>query len=76
MVFNQGLGDPKANSKGEADGQQINISALLYLFNKVRILVGKAINWIIVDGITQEVPAGSRIYTANLSEQFPEKSLI
>ena len=71
MVFNQGLGDPKANSKGEADGQQINISALLYFFNKVRILVDKASNWILVAGVTQEAQAGSRIYTANLIEQVP-----
>ena len=71
MVFNQGLGGPKVNPKGEADGQQINISALLYLFNKVRNLVGKASNWILVDGITQEVPAGSRVYTANLIKQVP-----
>ena len=71
MVFNQGLGGPKVNPKGKADGQQINISALLYLFNKVRNLVGKASNWILVDGITQEVPAGSRVYTANSTEQVP-----
>ena len=76
MVFNQGLGGPKVNPKGEADGQQINISALLYLFNKVRKLVGKATNWIVVDGMTQEVPAGSRVYTANLTEQVPKKIFI
>ena len=39
MVFNQGLGDPKANPKGLADGQSINISTLLYFFNMVRNLV-------------------------------------
>ena len=39
MVFNQGLGGPKANPKGVADGQSINISTLLYFFNKVRNLV-------------------------------------
>ena len=39
MVFNQGLGGPKVNPKGAADGQSINISTLLYLFNKVRNLV-------------------------------------
>ena len=71
MVFNQGLGGPKVNPKGEADGQSINISTLLYLFNMVRNLVDKASNWILVDGITQEVPAGSRVYTANLIEQVP-----
>ena len=71
MVFNQGLGGPKVNPRGVADGQSINISTLLYFFNKVRKLVGKASNWILVDGITQEVPAGSRIYAANLIEQVP-----
>ena len=71
MVFNQGLGGPKVNPKGKADGQQINISALLYLFNKVRNLVGKASNWILVGSITQEVLTGSCIYTANLTEQVP-----
>lgn len=76
MVFNQGLGDPKVNPKGLADGLQINISALRYLFNKVRNLVGSASNWIRVDGITQEVPAGSRIYTANATEQVSQKSFI
>ena len=76
MVFNQGLGGPKANPKGVADGQSINISTLLYFFNKVRNLVIRASNWILVDGITQEVPAGSRIRTANLTEQVPKKSLI
>ena len=76
MVFNQGLGGPKVNPKGVADGQQINISALLYLFNKVRNLVYKAGNWIPVGSITQEVLTGSRIYTANLIKQVPKKSFI
>ena len=71
MVFNQGLGGPKANPKGVADGQSINISTLLYFFNKVRNLVGKATNWIVVDGLTQEGQTGSCIYTANLTEQVP-----
>ena len=71
MVFNQGLGGPKANPKGVADGQSINISTLLYFFNKVRNLVGKATNWIVVVGLTQEGQTGSRIYTANLTEQVP-----
>ena len=71
MVFNQGLGGPKANPKGVADGQSINISTLLYFFNKVRNLVSKAANWIAVAGMTQEVLAGSRVYTANLTEQVP-----
>ena len=39
MVFNQGLGDPKANPKGAADGQLVNIPTLLYFFNMVRNLV-------------------------------------
>ena len=69
MVFNQGLGGPKANPKGVADGQLVNIPTLLYLFNIVRDLVCKASNWILVDGITQEVPAGSSVYTANLTKQ-------
>ena len=71
MVFNQGLGGPKANPKGVADGQWINISTLLYFFNKVRNLVSKATNWIVVAGLTQEGQAGSRIYTTNLTEQVP-----
>ena len=40
MVFNQGLGGPKANPKGVADGQLVNIPTLLYLFNIVRNVVG------------------------------------
>ena len=54
MVFNQGLGGPKVNPKGVADGQSINISTLLYFFNKVRNLVSKATNWIVVGSQTQE----------------------
>jgi hypothetical protein len=69
MVFNQGLGGPKVNLKGVADGQSINISTLLYLFNKVRNLVSKAIYWIIVGSMTQEVLTGSCVYTTNLTEQ-------
>ena len=71
MVFNQGLGGPKANPKGVADGQSINISTLLYFFEKVRNLVSKAVYWIIVDNLTQEGLAGSRVYTTNLTEQVP-----
>ena len=71
MVFNQGLGGPKANPKGVADGQWINISTLLYFFNKVRNLVSKATYWIVVGNLTQEGLTGSRIYTANLIEQVP-----
>ena len=71
MVFNQGLGGPKTNPKGVADGQSVNILTLLYFFNRLRKLVDKATYWIVVDGMTQEVPAGSRVYTANLIEQVP-----
>ena len=71
MVFNQGLGGPKVNPKGVADGQSINISTLLYFFNKVRNLVNKASNWILVAGLTQEGQAGSSIRGANLTEQVP-----
>ena len=71
MVFNQGLGGPKANPKGVADGQSINISTLLYLFNIVRKLVSKAVYWIIVAGVTQEAQAGSSIRRTNFTEQVP-----
>ena len=40
MVFNQGLGGPKVNPKGVADGQLVNIPTLFYFFNMVRNLVG------------------------------------
>ena len=52
MVFNQGLVGPKVNPKGVANGQPVNIPAPCYSFNKVRNLVGEAIYWIIVDGMT------------------------
>jgi len=71
MVFNQGLGGPKVNPKGVADGQLVNIPTLLYFFDKVRNLVSKASNWILVGNLTQEGLTGSRIYTANLTEQVP-----
>jgi hypothetical protein len=71
MVFNQGLGGPKANPKGVADGQSINISTLLYFFNKVRNLVGKAANWIAVGNQTQEWLTGSPVRGTNLTEQVP-----
>ena len=71
MVFNQGLGGPKANPKGVADGQSINISTLGYTFLKMRNLVNKATYWIVVGNLTQEGLTGSRIYTANLIEQVP-----
>ena len=57
-------------------GSSINISTLLYFFNKVRKLVGKATYWIVVGSMTQEVLTGSRVYTANLTEQVPKKSRI
>ena len=76
MVFNQGLGGPKTNPKGVADGQSINISTLLYSFNMVRNLVGEATYWIVVVDGTQEPQAGSCIYAANLTEQVPKKSRI
>ena len=71
MVFNQGLGGPKANPKGVADGQLVNIPTLLYSFNKVRRLVSKATNWIVVGNLTQEELTGSSIRGANLTEQAP-----
>ena len=71
MVFNQGLGGPKANPKGVADGQLVNIPTLLYFFNKVRSLVSKATNWIVVGNMTQEVLTGSSIRRTNLTEQVP-----
>ena len=69
MVFNQGLGGPKVNPKGETDGQSINISTLLYFFDKVRNLVSKATYWIVVGNLTQEGLTRSRVYTAKLTEQ-------
>ena len=74
MVFNQGLGGPKVNPKGVADGQLVNIPTPFYLFNKVRNLVNEASYWILVAGLTQEGLARSRIYTANLIEQVSQKS--
>ena len=59
MVFNQGLGGPKVNPKGVADGQSINISTLLYFFNKVRNLVSEATYWIVVGNLTQEELTGT-----------------
>lgn len=54
----------------------INISTLLYFFDKVRNLVSKAVYWIIVGNLTQEGLTGSRIYTANLTEQVSKKSVV
>ena len=71
MVFNQGLGGPKVNPNGVADGQSINISTLLYSFNLVRRVVGKAAYWIAVGSITQEVLTGNHIRMMNLAEQAP-----
>ena len=34
MAINQGLGGPKANPKGEADGQPVNIPALPSFFEE------------------------------------------
>ena len=76
MVFNQGLGGPKAKPKGVADGMLVNIPTPCYLFNRVRNLVCKAVYWIIVVGGTQEPQTGSRVYTANLTKQVPKKSSI
>ncbi len=58
MVFNQGLGGPKVNPKGVADGQWVNIPTPLYLFNKVRNLVDEATYWIVVGNLTQEELTG------------------
>ena len=52
-------------------GSSINISTLLYFFNKVRNLVCRAGNWIPVDNLTQEELARSRIYTAKPTKQVP-----
>lgn len=60
MVFNQGLGGPKTNLKGVADGQWVNIPTLLCLFNIVRNLVDEAGYWIPVAGGTQEPQARDR----------------
>ena len=46
MVFNQGLGGPKVNPKGLADGQSINISTLGYFSKSRRSAVISADNWI------------------------------
>ena len=74
MVFNQGLGGPKTNLKGVADGQWINISTLLYLFNKVRGLVDEASYWILVRGLTQEGQRRSRLRRIS-SSRLPRKAL-
>ena len=63
MVFNQGLGDPKANPKGVADGHWVNNPILVYFFDTVRNLVFEATNWIVVDNVTQEALAG-RLFVA------------
>ena len=59
MVFNQGLGDPKANPKGVADGHWVNNPILVYFFDTVRNLVFETTYWIVVDNVTQEALAGS-----------------
>lgn len=59
MVFNQGLGGPKTNPTGVADGQSVNILTPFYFFNKVRDLVNEASYWILVGNLTQEGLTGS-----------------
>ena len=61
MVFNQGLGGPKANPKGVVDGQLVNIPTLLYFFNKVRNVVILADNWISVLGLRSN-PRAEKIW--------------
>ena len=73
MVFNQGLVGPKANPKGAADGQSVNIQTPCYLFNIVRNLVCWATYWIVVGGITQEVPTGSSFVDKPNKASFQEK---
>ena len=46
MVFNQGLGGPKVNPKGVADGQLVNIPTLGYISTERRITVVCADYWI------------------------------
>ena len=46
MVFNQGLGGPKVNPKGVADGQLVNIPTLGYFSIVRRSTVILADNWI------------------------------
>ena len=37
MVFNQGLGGPKANPRGVVDGQSVNIPTLEYFFDECAV---------------------------------------
>jgi len=74
MVFNQGLGGPKAKPKGAADGQWVNIPTPCYPFNKVRNLVSWAIYWIIVAGVTQEAQARS-LFTDKASWAISQEKL-
>ena len=63
MVFNQGLGGPKANPRGVADGQLVNIPTLGYFSKNRRSVVVLADHWISV-----LVPQGMRksgIYSGN-----------
>ena len=46
MVFNQGLGGPKVNPKGVADGQSVNIPTLGYFSKSRRSAVTSADYWI------------------------------
>ena len=73
MVFNQGLGDPKANPRGVADGHWINISILVYVFDTVRNLVFETTYWIVVDNVTQEALAGRAFVPAPQKASSPEK---
>jgi len=73
MVFNQGLGDPKANPKGVADGHSVNIPILVYFFDTVRNLVFEATYWIVVDNLTQEELAGRAFVLAPQKASFLEK---
>ena len=54
-------------------GSSINISTLLCFFNKVRNLVFKASNWILVGNLTQEVLTRSSIRGTKLTEQVSQK---
>ena len=48
MLINQGLVGPKAMTKVEVDGQQVNIPALLYFSREGRGFVDGAHYWICV----------------------------
>ena len=73
MVFNQGLGGPKVNPNGVADGQWVNIPTPLYFFDKVRNLVREATYRIVVWYLTQEGYWGIPFTGAPRRASFPEK---